>query len=288
MAECKATMTRRNLYLTRATPSLLLMAVLLVAAPLTAVPLRGASAADPLPDRNRELQDCAALAEANPNAALENALRWQDRDGGDFARLCQALALFYKGDFQAAGGRLEELAPILGKDDPKAAASILARGGWAWLRAGDQARAEKLYSAAIDRQPDDVDLLIDRAFARAEGERFWDAIADLDAALAKDPKRADAYLYRATAHKALSNYRQALADIDRALEQKPGDPEAILLRGNVKALSGSVAGAREDWSLAQRLAPDSESGRAAALNLERAAKMAGVERAPGPETPKTP
>lgn len=281
MAECKATMTRRNLYLTLAAQSLL-MASLLMAAPAAA------STADPAPDRNRELKDCATLAEASPDAAFEKALRWQGQDGGDFARLCQALALFHKGDFKAAGSRLEELAPALGKDDPKAAASILARGGWAWLRAGDQARAEKLYSTALDKQPGDVDLLIDRAFARAEGERFWDAIADLDLALTQDPKRADAYLYRATAHKALSNYRQALADIDRALEQKPGDPEAVLLRGNIKALSGSVTGARDDWALAQRLAPDSESGRAAALNLERAAKMAGIEKAPEPPKPENP
>lgn len=285
MAECKATMIRRNAYLTLAALSLAVLSL------LTETP---ALAADPSPaptspmDRNRDLKDCATQAESDPDAAFERALRWQEKDGGDFARLCQALALFHKGDFKAAGGRLEELAPILGKDDPKAAASILARGGWAWLRAGDQARAEKLYSAALARQPGDVDLMIDRAFARAEGERFWDAIADLDAALARDPKRADAYLYRATAQKALSNYRQALADIDHALELKPGDPEAILLRGNVKALSGSVGGARDDWSLAKRLDPDGEWGKAAAVNLERIARMTSVEKAPEAAKPAEP
>ena len=274
MAECKETMIRRNAYLTRTARSLALAALL-----ATTMASAGA-AADPTLDRNRELKDCATQAESDPAAAFESALRWEDKGGGDFARLCQALALFHKGDFKAAGARMEQLAPLLGKDDPRAAASILARGGWAWLRAGDQARAESLYSAALAKQPGDVDLLIDRAFARAEGERFWDAITDLDAALAQDPKRADAYLYRASAHKALSNYRQALADIDRALEEKPGDPEAILLRGNVKALSGSVGGAREDWTLVIRLAPDSDSGRAAAVNLERAAKMTSVEKLP--------
>ncbi|RUQ73616.1 hypothetical protein EJ913_08060 [Azospirillum doebereinerae] len=271
MAECKATMIRRNAYLTLAVLSL-----------LSAAPATAATASSPASslDRNRELKECATRAETAPDAAFESAARWQDQGGGDFARLCQALALFHKGDFKAAGGRLEELAGVLGRDDPKAAASILARGGWAWLRAGDQARAEKLYTAALAKQPGDVDLLIDRAFARAEAERFWDAIADLDQALTRDPKRADAYLYRATAQKALSNHRQALADIGHALELKPGDPEAILLRGNVKALSGSVGGAKEDWALVKRLSPDSESGRAAAVNLERVEKMTGVEKAP--------
>lgn len=263
-------MIRRNAYLALALSSLL------AAVPALTVPVQAA----PPPatgvgtgDRNNDLASCADKAERRPEEGFQAALRWQETGGGDLARLCQALALFYKGDFAAAATALEVLAPVLGKDDPKAAASILGRGGWAWLRAGDQARAERLYSAALEKQPDDVDLLIDRAFARAEAERFWDAIADLDAALAKDPKRSDAYLYRATAHKALSNYRQALSDIDRVLELKPGDPEAILLRGNVKALAGSLAAARDDWSLVQKLAPDSDSGRAAAMNLDRMAKV---------------
>ncbi|MBP2306064.1 hypothetical protein GBZ48_16505 [Azospirillum melinis] len=269
-------MTRRNPYLSGA-----LALGLLAAAP---APLLAAQAASPGPsssvpasalDRNRELQACAAKAEANPDNALADAKRWQQQGGGDSAKLCEALALFHAGDFKAAGAQMEALVPTLGKDDPRAAASLLGRAGWAWLRAGDQGRAERLYSAALDKTPGDVDLLIDRAFARAEGERFWDAVADLDAALTRDPKRADAYLYRASAQKALSNYRQALADIDQALELKPGDPEAILLRGNVKALGGNLGAARDDWSLARRVAPDSEWGRAAAANLARTAEVAG-------------
>lgn len=270
-------MIRRNAYL-----------ALAVAGTLSSLLAAGSVLAAPSPEsavggRNNELAACADQAERRPDEAFQAALRWQEKGGGDLARLCQALALFYKGDFRAAATALEILAPILGKDDPKAAASILARGGWAWLRAGDDARAERLYTAALEKQPDDVDLLIDRAFARAEAERFWDAIADLDGALAKDPKRSDAYLYRATAHKALSNYRQALGDIDKVLELKPGDPEAILLRGNVKALAGSLAAARDDWSLVTKLAPDSDSGRAAATNLERMAKVEVIP--PKPEKP---
>ncbi|PWC74494.1 hypothetical protein TSH64_05445 [Azospirillum sp. TSH64] len=275
MAECKDTMTRRNPYLAGA----LALGLLAAAPAFVPAPLSAAQAASSGPpstlDRNRELQACAAKAEANPDGARADAKRWQEQGGGDSAKLCEALALFHAGDFKAAGTQMEALVPTLGKDDPRAAASLLGRAGWAWLRAGDQGRAERLYSAALDKTPGDVDLLIDRAFARAEGERFWDAVADLDAALTRDPKRADAYLYRASAQKALSNYRQALADIDRALELKPGDPEAILLRGNVKALGGNLGAARDDWSLARRVAPDSDWGRAAADNLARTAEVAG-------------
>ncbi|WP_181449437.1 hypothetical protein [Azospirillum thermophilum] len=253
-------MIRSNAYLTLALLSLL------IAAPR-------AAHADQATNRNSQIASCAALAESRPEEAMETATRWQQAGGGDLAGLCQALALFHQGAFKEAGSRLEELAPRLGRDDPKAAASILGRAGWAWLRAGDQTRAERLYTDALARQPGDVDLLIDRAFARAEAERYWDAVADLDAALVKDPSRADAWLYRASAHKALMNSRQALGDIARALELKPGDPEAILLRANVKAMSGDFTAAREDWVLLRRIAPDSEQGRAAAANLERLAKL---------------
>ncbi|MBP2301882.1 hypothetical protein [Azospirillum picis] len=263
-------MTRRNAYL----PAVLAALSMGVAA--TSAPAVAATSADSRPGLfrpgpGRDLQACAAKAEADPDGAMAEAKAWGDRGGGDQARLCEALAMFHKGDFKAAGTRLEALVPTLGRDDPKAAASLLGRAGWAWLRAGDAGRAERLYGKALEKVPGDVDLLIDRAFARAEGEHFWDAVTDLDAALARDPTRADAYLYRASAHKALSNYRQAVADIDHALELKPRDPEAILLRGNVKALAGNLAAARDDWMLVRRLSPEGEWGRAAADNLSRTA-----------------
>lgn len=220
-----------------------------------------------------DLQDCLKLAEMQPDAAVERAAGWQAKGGGTPAKLCHALALFHRGDFAEAGRRLEEIATDLAQADPRAGASVLGRAGWAWLRAGDAARAERLYTAALEHQPGDADLLVDRAIARAEGERFWDAIDDLSTVIAKDPTRADAWLYRASAHKALSNTRQALADVAQALELKPGDPEALLLRGNVKALSGDAKGARDDWKLVARIAPDSAPARVARSNL------AGLERA---------
>ena len=262
MTECKAAMNRRNAYLVTAALTLL------SAGPTLSIPALAA----PAIDHNREFQACLTLAEKHPAEALESAQTWLNHGGGDHARLCQALALFHKGDFTAAGTRLEELAPVLGKDDPKAGASILGRAGWAWLRAGDNARAERAYSRALALQPAAVDLLIDRAIARAEAERFWDAVADLDAALAKDPRRPEAYLYRAAAHKALANNRQAFADIDRALELRPGDPDALLLRANIKAQAGNLAGAREDWGQIVRNAPDSAAARTAQANLDRSAK----------------
>ena len=276
MAECKADMKGRNPYLPAAALALCLAAPAL---------LVGTAAGAAAIDHDREFQACVELAERAPADALDSARGWQNRGGGDRARLCQALALFHKGDFKEAGTRLEELAPLLGRESPQAEASILARAGWAWLRAGDEARAERLYGIALAKQPEDVDLHIDRAIARAEAERYWDAIADLDAALAKAPRRADAYFYRAAAHKALSNLRQALADADQSLHLRPDNPETLLLRGNIHALSGGLNAARRDWERILRTAPESAPAKAARSNLERL-PPADAEPAPKPERDK--
>ncbi|HYG91703.1 MAG TPA: tetratricopeptide repeat protein [Azospirillum sp.] len=236
-------------------------------------------------DQQADLKECLTQAEQQPDAALERAAAWEARGGGNPAKLCGALALFHRGDFAEAGRRLEDLATALGREDRRAGASILGRAGWAWLRAGDNARAERLYTAALEYQPGDPDLLVDRAIARAQGERFWDALADLDAVIAKDPKRADAWLYRAAAHKALSNNRQALADIARALELKPDDPEALLLRANIKALSGDAKGAQEDWRRVVSTAPDTHSARLARSNLEAMERAGTADKAPSAPKP---
>ena len=119
-----------------------------------------------------ELQSCLKQAETQPDAALERAAGWQAKGGGTPAKLCHALALFHRGDFADAGRRLEDIASELGRTDRRAGGAVLGRAGWAWLRAGDAGRAERLYSAALERQPGDADLLVDRAIARAEAERF--------------------------------------------------------------------------------------------------------------------
>jgi len=254
---------------------------------LAGPPCGSASAAAP----NQDLKACLTLAETQPEAALERARAWDAAGGGTPARLCQGLALFHRGDFAESGRILEALAMAVEREDGRGKAAILGRAGWAWLRAGDSGRAERLYSAALELQPGDADLLVDRAIARAEGERFWDALADLDAVLAKESGRADAWLYRAAAHKALGNTRQALADVAQALELRPGDPEALLLRGNLKLATGDAQGAREDWKLVLRLAPNGGPGRAARGNLDgldRAEAEAGPKGGPAPQAEPQP
>ncbi|EWY40342.1 hypothetical protein N825_37160 [Skermanella stibiiresistens SB22] len=256
----------------RGAVSALALATLVAALPASAAERKPAPHAAPdreAVERARQAASCLQMAEKTPKAAFESALTWQDRGGGDMARLCQAMALFHQGQFQASATRLEDLVPTLGKDTPEGASSLLARAGWAWLRAGDSDKAEKAYTAAIDRSPRDPELLVDRAFARAESERYWDAIEDLNRAIGMAPKRAEPYLYRAGAFRALGNDSKALEDVGVALALEPGNPEALLLRGNLRAVTGNPDGAKSDWRSVMRIDPDTTSAKAASDNLAR-------------------
>jgi tetratricopeptide (TPR) repeat protein len=217
----------------------------------------------------RESTACLKLAERAPDAAFDSALTWEDRGGGDMARLCQAMALFHQGQFQAAAMRLEDLVPTLGSNTAEGASSLFARAGWAWLRAGNTDRAERAYGAALERTPRDPQLLIDRAFARAEAGRHQDAITDLNRAIELVPNNAEPYLYRAGAYRSLGNQSKAMEDVDHALALAPSNPEALLLRGNLRAADGNQDGARADWQMVTKVDPDTASARAASDNLRR-------------------
>lgn len=252
----------------------MLLGAVLVAAALGGTPVAAAP--------GDTLSECVAEAERAPAAALEAARAWEGRGGGDTARLCQALALFYSGDFTQAAMQLEALAPTLGRArSPDGEAGLWARAGWAWLRAGDPGRAGHAYSRALDLRPDDPELYIDRAFAHAEAGRYDAAAADLTVALARAPDRTDARLYRAAAYQELGQLDQAHANLAEVLRRMPEHPQALLQRGNLSARAGDLAAARSDWQRVLELDPDGSAGAAAAANLRRLAVPGASPPDPG-------
>lgn len=267
-ADCEPIMSRRN-------PFIVLFAG-------AALALGAAGSVHAAEDPNAELEKCQRLAETDPAQALTMADDWAKRGGGDTATLCRALGLFHKGDFKTAAEVFSSLASSLGVGNPKSAASLLGRAGWAYMRAGQTDAADRAYTQALEKAPEDPDLHIDRAFARAEFGHYDEAIADLDAALAKTPNRADALVYRAAAYKARKDLPKAMADVEKALSLKPDDPEGLLLRGNLRALTGELDGAAADWKkLAEGPAAGTTEGKAARTNLDRlAATRKAEEKAP--------
>lgn len=80
----------------------------------------------------------------------------------------------------------------------------------------DRAIAE--FSRALERSPDAVDALYERALAYHHKRSFPQAIADYDRVIALDPGHADALFKRSVVHRQFGAFDKATADFDRAVQ----------------------------------------------------------------------
>ncbi|WP_119677395.1 tetratricopeptide repeat protein [Indioceanicola profundi] len=211
---------------------------------------------------------CLEKVEEAPDFALVDAQAWERQGGGIDARLCQALAQLTRGEWDAAGTALEKSIAELKGEPPEVLANLWTRAGLAWSEAGKADKAEAAYAKAIKLRPQDPQMLIDRALARADQERWWEVVEDLDAAIELAPKNREALLLRADAQARLARGREALMDVDAVLAEDGSNPDALLLRGELLADREDYAGARSDWRRVLEAAPDSGAAEQARRNLE--------------------
>ncbi len=214
------------------------------------------------------------LARAAPAAGLDSALGWAARGGGGGARHCAAVALIGLGQYREAAQRLERLAADLRTadlqaGDPALGLDVLAQAGQAWILAGDTARAVAVQSAALDLDPDNVELLLDRSITLATTKNYWEAVDDLNRALELAPGRPDLLILRASAYRTLDAPDLAREDIALALGRAPNSPDALLERGILRHLEGDEGGARSDWLRVIGLAEGTPSAKTARANLAR-------------------
>ena len=148
-------------------------------------------------------------------------------------------------------------------------ADVLGQAGQAWLQAGEPGRARAALDTALGLDPDNPELLIDRALAQAAVGAYWEAVDDLNLAIEYAPTRSDAYAFRAAAYRYLDILDLASDDVERALALAPDDPVILLERGNIRRLGGDDAGARQDWLRILTETPGSPAAEAAQANLER-------------------
>jgi tetratricopeptide (TPR) repeat protein len=211
---------------------------------------------------------CMKLARKNPDEARNLAQSWHERGGAHPADHCAAVALIGLKQYKEAALRLEALAQTMTTAPAGLRAQVLDQAGQAWGVAGDPVRAYAAAVAAVALEPNDSDLLIDRAQAAA-GVGYYDkAVADLDHVLKADPVRVDALIYRASANRALDRLDPALADVEKAIARAPNSAPALLERGNIRRLKGDDKGARRDWERVGQLAPGSQADMAAKANIE--------------------
>src|SRR6516162_8259501 len=212
---------------------------------------------------------CLQLAKQNPGAAQSLAQTWHERGGAHPADHCAALALFGLKRYKEAATRLEALAQAMTTAPAGLRADVFDQAGQAWLLAGDPVRAYAAAGQALGLQPNDPELLLDRAEAAAAVGYYDKAVADLDHVLKTDPKRTEALIYRASANRALDRLDAALADVEKALSQAPNSVPGLLERGNIRRLNGDLSGARADWERIGQLAPGTQADMAAKANIER-------------------
>ena len=219
-------------------------------------------------DHAREYEACMTLARDDPEEAFESALAWEVLGGMEAARHCAAVALIGLGHHREAASRLEALVDDLRRSRPDLRVEVLAQAGQAWLLAGETERAYAVQSAALQLDPRNVELLVDRGVTLATAENYRAALDDLSAAANLAPDRPDILVYRASAQRYLGALPQALADVEWALALQPDNPDGLLERGNLRRLQGDAAGARADWLRVLDLAAATPAGDAARANLE--------------------
>jgi tetratricopeptide (TPR) repeat protein len=209
---------------------------------------------------------CLTLARSDPQQAYDQARLWHSKGGSIPAEHCESVALVGLKRYSEAARKLTDLAHD--KSDAGMRVQLLDQAGNAWLLAEQPGRALPLFTEALAAAPKNVDILADRALARAMHHDWHGAETDLTQALGLDSHRADLLVLWASAREAMGKLREARADIDRALTILPAYPEALVERGTLKLRAGDMAGAKSDWQSVVEQAPQSDAGVAARKRLE--------------------
>lgn len=238
----------------------------LVAAAALSVPQPAQAASR---DDAAEYDACIKLTKREPELAFESALSWRDQGGGFPARHCAALALVALKKYHIAAPRLEKLAEEMQKAGSRLVVPILSQSANAWMLAGDYARANAVATAALEIEPENIEMLIDRSRILARAKNYQEAFNDLDHVLRLDPTRPDALAFRASAWRHLGNDVRALEDIELALSLTPDLIDALIERGILHRLSGNIEEARKDWLKVLDISPNSPAGEIARKNIER-------------------
>jgi Flp pilus assembly protein TadD len=220
-------------------------------------------------DNQAEYQACMVLVERDPSGALDSAVQWEKQGGGDAARHCKALALIRTGDVEGGALELERVAEAMPQVKAPLAAQLFAQAGQAWIRAGNPQRALYAQNQGLKLNPNDIDLLVDRAMNYGSAGMYFEALDDLNSAIDLSPKDPDIYAMRAAAYRQLENPDLAEDNVEQALKISPSHPGALLERGYLRRAKGDLAGARADWLTVIQIMPGTDIANEAQKNIEK-------------------
>lgn len=220
-------------------------------------------------DRGRK---CAALADKNPTAALDEARAWSIAGGGMAARQCLGIAQSALEQWPAAIATFEGAAKDAQIATSPMAVVLWMQAGNAALAGNEPARARTAFDRALalpglsDEMKGEVHL--DRARAGVEINDLAGAKGDLDDAVKLVPRDALGWLLRANLARRMKDMPLAFSSIRQAASLSPDDPSVSYEAGNIAAASGNMDDAKAAWTRAAQMAPNSSAGQAAALALK--------------------
>jgi tetratricopeptide (TPR) repeat protein len=226
----------------------------------------GAQAQD---DAAARYAQCLGLVEQSPDKAVEFAVQWERRGGGAPAQHCRALGLIGQGYPEDGALVLERAGSVLPPDQKKIAAELFGQAAQAWIKVDNLSRALHDQNQALALDPDNAQLLIDRALVLGLAGKYFEALDDLNRAHDLAPENADIYAYRAAAYRRLDEPALAEDNVEQALKASPELPLALLERGYLRRQKGDLAGARQDWLAVALKVPDSALSAEAQANIEQ-------------------
>jgi regulator of sirC expression with transglutaminase-like and TPR domain len=220
-------------------------------------------------DNQAQYQACMSLVERDPAGALDSAVEWERQGGGDAARHCKALAMIRTGEVEDGALELERIAETMPQGEAQMAAALFGQAAQAWIRAGNPQRALYAQNQGLKLNPQDVELLVDRAMNYGNSGLYAEALDDLNAAVSLSPDNPEIYAMRAAAYRQLKNLDLAEDNVAQALKLSPSHPAALLERGYLRRDKGDVAGARSDWLAVIQVLPGTDIAEQAQKNIEK-------------------
>lgn len=217
-------------------------------------------------------QKCAALADKNPAAAIDEARAWGIAGGGMAARQCLGIAQASLEQWPTAMTTFESAAKDAQIAMDPMAVILWMQAGNAALAGDEPARARTSFDRALaltglsDEMKGEVHL--DRARAGVALNDLPGAKGDLDEAVKLVPRDALGWLLRANLARRMKDMPLAFSSIRQAASLSPSDPSVSYEAGNIAAAAGNMGDAKAAWTKAAQLAPASNAGQAAALALK--------------------
>lgn len=206
-----------------------MLATLLIVQALQTAPLNA-----PTPPPSERLRACVAAVEANANQGYETARAWLAQGRTKESLYCLALAELGRQRYAAAAGWFDTLAAAGSGATDAERFEFNVRAGNAWLLAADARRARLAFSRALEADPKNVDVLIDRARAYAMARDFRLAEEDLNAALDIEADNVLALMLRAEARLQQAAFELAERDAERAAALAPQDVNVQLTLGRAR------------------------------------------------------